>query len=261
MIYRICGLSFSYPGGPTVLDGVSLELERGEILSVLGPNGAGKSTLLGCMLGTLPAPAGTVWLDGQDLSRMHPREIARLVGYVPQNLSPVFGYTVRDFVLMGRAPLIPTLGRPGAADRAAAEEALTQMGLAALADRPCTGISGGERQQASIARAIVRRPQVLLFDEPTAHLDFGNQLRTLRVLKELSRQGYTLACPRLLTVQRILIGESGQIFPNGIPEPDIPHRRQSLIPELTGDIIRLLLHVLDRRFCIEDLILWQRFQR
>ena len=228
MIYRICGLSFSYPGGPTVLDGVSLELERGEILSVLGPNGAGKSTLLGCMLGTLPAPAGTVWLDGQDLSRMHPREIARLVGYVPQNLSPVFGYTVRDFVLMGRAPLIPTLGRPGATDRAAAEEALTQMGLAALADRPCTGISGGERQQASIARAIVRRPQVLLFDEPTAHLDFGNQLRTLRVLKELSRQGYTVVVTTHNPDHAILLGGRAAIL----------DRNGRLTAGQTGELLR-----------------------
>lgn len=206
MIYELNALSFAYPGGRRVLDRVSLTLKRGEVLSVLGPNGAGKSTLLGCMMGTLPAGEGAVRLDGRDVDRMGAAEIARLVGFVPQNHSPVFGYTVFEFVLMGRAPLIPTLARPGEADRAAAREALAQMGLSHLADRPYTEISGGERQQAVIARAIVRRPQAVLFDEPTAHLDLGSQLRTLRMLKDLSRQGYAVAVTTHDPNHAILLG-------------------------------------------------------
>ena len=206
MIYELNALSFAYPGGRRVLDRASLTLKRGEVLSVLGPNGAGKSTLLGCMMGTLPVSDGVVRLDGRDVRQMRAAEIARLVGFVPQNHSPVFGYTVFEFVLMGRAPLIPTLARPGEADRAAAREALEQMGLSHLADRPYTEISGGERQQAVIARAIVRRPQAVLFDEPTAHLDLGNQLRTLRMLKDLSGQGYAIVVTTHDPNHAILLG-------------------------------------------------------
>ena len=212
MIYEVNGLSFAYHGGPRVLDGVSLTLERGEVLSILGPNGAGKSTLLGCMLGMLVPQEGSVRLEGRDIAQLKPRDIARLVSYVPQNLAPVFGYTLFEFVLMGRAPLIPTLGRPGPADRAAAREALEQLGLTRLADRACTEVSGGERQQAAIARAIVRQPQAVLFDEPTAHLDVGNQLRTLRVLKNLSRQGYAVVVTTHDPNHAILLGGRAAIL-------------------------------------------------
>lgn len=192
MIYEIKDIRFAYDaGGKNVLDGISLEIEKGDVLSVLGPNGAGKSTLLLCMMNLRRPQSGSILVDRKSISEMSPQELSRKVSFVPQNLKPVFGYSVLEFVLMGRAPLISPLGRPGKADKAAAYEAIEKMGLLELADRPCTEISGGEMQQAAIARAIVRKPQVILFDEPTAHLDFGNQLRTLKIIKELSREGYT----------------------------------------------------------------------
>lgn len=192
MIYEIKDLRFAYSiGGKDILDGISLDIEKGDVLSVLGPNGAGKSTLLLCMMNLLKPQMGSILVDGKSISEMSPQELAKKVSFVPQNLKPVFGYSVFEFVLMGRAPLISPLGRPGKSDKAAAYEAIEKMGLTELADRPCTEISGGEMQQAAIARAIVRKPQVILFDEPTAHLDFGNQLRTLKIIKELSREGYT----------------------------------------------------------------------
>ncbi|MDO4815780.1 MAG: ABC transporter ATP-binding protein [Bacillota bacterium] len=192
MIYEIKDLRFAYPGSSRqVLNGVSLSIEQGDVLSILGPNGAGKSTLLTCMMALNKPQTGKILVDGKGLEEMTAQELAKKVSFVPQNLKPVFGYTVLEFVLMGRAPLISALGRPGKEDRYAAFEALEKMGLKDLADRPYTEISGGEMQQASIARAIVRKPEVILFDEPTAHLDFGNQLRTLKVIKELSGEGYT----------------------------------------------------------------------
>ena len=124
----------------------------------------------------------------------------------------MFGYTVLEFVLMGRAPLVSALGRPGAEDKKAAYAALEKMGLLELADRPYTEISGGEMQQATIARAIVRKPEVILFDEPTAHLDFGNQLRTLRVIKELSREGYTVVITTHNPDHAILLGGRAAIL-------------------------------------------------
>ena len=146
MLYEIHDLNFSYPGGPPVLEQVCLTLKEGEILTVLGPNGVGKSTLLNCMMGLLPTQAGAVRLCGRDITAMSEREIARLAGYVPQNHTPVFDYSVLEFVLMGRAALLSPLARPGPEDRREAEKALEAMGLSHLAHRPYTDISGGERR-------------------------------------------------------------------------------------------------------------------
>lgn len=192
MIYEISKLRFSYPGSEReVLCGVELTIERGDVLSILGPNGAGKSTLLSCMMNLYRPKSGLITVDGRNIAEMTARELAGKVSFVPQSFRPVFGYSVLEFVMMGRAPLISALGRPGEKDRRASLEALEKMGIADLAQRPFTELSGGEMQQATIARAIVRKPEVILFDEPTAHLDFGNQLRTLRVIKKLSDEGYT----------------------------------------------------------------------
>lgn len=213
MIYEIKGLRFAYNSGSrNVLDGISFGIEKGDVLSILGPNGAGKSTLLTCMMALNTPQSGSVLVDGKSVFDMSPQELAKKVSFVPQNLKPVFGYSVLEFVLMGRAPLISALGRPGKEDKAAAFEALEKMGLLELADRPCTEISGGEMQQASIARAIVRKPQLILFDEPTAHLDFGNQLRTLKVIKDLSREGYTTVITTHTPDHAIMLGGRAAIL-------------------------------------------------
>ena len=213
MIYEIKDLRFAYNSGSrNVLDGVSFDIGKGDVLSILGPNGAGKSTLLTCMMALNTPQSGSVLVDGKSIFDMSAQELAKKVSFVPQNLKPVFGYSVLEFVLMGRAPLISALGRPGKEDKAAAFEALEKMGLLELADRPYTEISGGEMQQASIARAIVRKPQVILFDEPTAHLDFGNQLRTLKVIKELSREGYTTVITTHTPDHAIMLGGRAAIL-------------------------------------------------
>lgn len=213
MVYEVKDLCFAYPGSSrTVLDDVSLEIENGSVLSILGPNGAGKSTLLNCMMNLLNPRSGSISVNGRDIQTMSAQELAKTVSFVPQNLKPVFGYSVLEFVLMGRAPLISALGRPGKEDKLAAYEALEKMGLSHLAERPYTEISGGEMQQASIARAIVRKPQVILFDEPTAHLDFGNQLRTLKVIKELSREGYTTVITTHNPDHAIMLGGGAAIL-------------------------------------------------
>jgi iron complex transport system ATP-binding protein len=194
VIYRISGLVYTYPtaAGKKVLDGVSLTVAAGEVLTLLGRNGAGKSTLLSCMLGLLRPQAGELLLTGRSIGAMSAREIAATVGYVPQFHLPGFDYTVLDFVVMGCASRIGFFSRPGRREREDAEAALEELHISHLRDRPYTRISGGERQQAIIARTIVSRPQALLFDEPTAHLDFGNQMRVLRCIKALAAKGYAV---------------------------------------------------------------------
>jgi iron complex transport system ATP-binding protein len=194
MIYSITDLVYAYPAAPDkkVLANVCLTIESGEVTTLLGRNGAGKSTLLGCMLGLLNPQSGAILLNGRSIAEMREREIASAVGYVPQTHSLGFGYTVLDFVVMGCAPRIGFFSGPGSRELRDAQAALEELGILKLRDRPYTQLSGGERQQATIARAIVSRPQAVLLDEPTAHLDFGNQLRVLRIIKSLSQKGYAV---------------------------------------------------------------------
>lgn len=193
MIIRADSLNFAYSAkDKKILDNVSLTLEEGQVMSILGPNGAGKSTLLNLLATLLKPDSGSIYLCGKNAAEMKPREVASIISCVPQNHTPAFAYTVFNFVLMGRAPKIGMLEKPKAADFEIVERALEEVGIAELAEKPYTEISGGERQQATIARALVQEPRAILFDEPTAHLDYGNQLKTLRVIKTLKEKGYAV---------------------------------------------------------------------
>ncbi|MFB0920869.1 MAG: ABC transporter ATP-binding protein, partial [Oscillospiraceae bacterium] len=215
-IFEIDNISFSYPSlERKVLDGVSLEISEGEVLSILGRNGSGKSTLLNCMLGTLKPQSGEIKLSGKCLKVMSEREIASIVGFVPQNHVPAFGYTVFDFVQMGCASRIGLFSHPGKKERDDTTSVLSEIGILRLADRPYTELSGGEIQQAVIARAIVSRPRIVLFDEPTAHLDFGNQLRVLRLIKSLSEKGFAVVITTHNPDHAILLGGRAAILDRG----------------------------------------------
>ena len=179
-------------GTNCAVDDISFEVKKGEIVGFLGPNGAGKSTLLGCIATLLEPDSGIINLGGRDTKQMKPREVASILSYVPQTHTPAFSYTVFNFVLMGRAPKIGMFEKPKDEDMEAVQKVLEEVGLTELADKPYTEISGGERQQATIARALVQEPKAILFDEPTAHLDYGNQIKTLRVIKSLAEKGYAI---------------------------------------------------------------------
>ncbi|NLW78949.1 MAG: ABC transporter ATP-binding protein [Ruminococcaceae bacterium] len=192
-IYTITGLAFRYPKGDRdVFHDVNLTLDAGHVLSILGPNGAGKSTLLNCMAALATPKAGDIRLAGQPLGSLSQKEIAQKVAYVQQNHVPAFSYTVWQYVLMGRAPHIKFFARPGPRDEEAVWRVLQRLDIAHLASKPYTEISGGERQQCVIARALVQEPKVILFDEPTAFLDYGNQLRVLRLMKKMAMDGYAV---------------------------------------------------------------------
>ena len=171
---------------------VTLTVERGETLAVLGGNGAGKTTLLRTLLGLLPPLGGRVEVDGRAVDALTPAERARRLAYVPQQHVPPFAFTVAEAVMMGRAARLATFARPGAADHAAVEAALARLGIAALADRAVTELSGGERQLALIARALAQEAPMLVLDEPTASLDFGNRARVLGELDRLRDAGLSI---------------------------------------------------------------------
>jgi iron complex transport system ATP-binding protein len=170
-------------GRTLVLDDVSLSLSPGRLGLVLGPNGAGKTTLVRVLCGVLAPDSGTVWLDGLPLRSLSRREIARRVAVVPQHATTPFPFRVREIVAMARAPYLGPLGIEGPEDRAAVEGAVAAMGLRGLADRPFATLSGGERQRVLLARALAQATDVLLLDEPTAHMDLGHRLFVFESLR------------------------------------------------------------------------------
>ncbi|MGN9811368.1 ABC transporter ATP-binding protein [Micromonospora sp. BQ11] len=187
MSLRIRGLTFGYGARP-VLDGIDLDVNPGELCALFGPNGSGKSTLYRCILGHLRY-GGTVTLDGTDLGRLRPADVARRVSYVPQQHSNPFPFTVLDMVLMGRTPHLGGVFGPRQRDVEACERVLAQVGLSDERDRYYHTLSGGQRQLVLIARALAQDCDVLLLDEPTASLDFGNQLFVWRTVRDLARAG------------------------------------------------------------------------
>lgn len=193
MIYTIKNLHFSYTSrGPEVLKGVDFSIGQGEICSMLGKNGSGKTTLFACMLGLKKPKKGSIHIQGKDIHSLSEREIAKVASYVPQSHHPAFSYTVEEFIVMGCAANISLLSGPGEKECKKAQLAMEKLDISHLSHRPYTDLSGGERQQVTIARAIVAKPKIILFDEPTAHLDFANQVKVLRIIKNLSREGYAV---------------------------------------------------------------------
>jgi iron complex transport system ATP-binding protein len=176
-------------GRHEVLRGVSLALEPGKVVALVGPNGAGKSTLLRVASGALAPTAGRVRVAGRDLASLSAREAALHVSGVAQDESAGFGFTVRQTASIGRYARLGPFRSAGPADDAACDAAIDALGLTALADRPVSTLSGGERRRAALARCLAQEAPVLLLDEPTAHLDLGHEVRALRALRARARDG------------------------------------------------------------------------
>ena len=183
---RVDGLSFSFgPRGDDCLRGVSLEVGESELCCLLGPNGAGKTTLIRCILGLLKPHAGSMSVAGHDTAALSARQLARLVAYVPQSITAVFPFTTLEMVLMGRTPHLGMTASPSRADRRLCVATLERLGAGHLASRPFSQLSGGERQLTMLARALVQEAPVLVLDEPTAALDYGNEIRILQLITSL----------------------------------------------------------------------------
>jgi iron complex transport system ATP-binding protein len=215
-------LAFGFPGR-TVGRDVSFTLGAGEVMCVLGPNGGGKTTLFRTVLGLLHKHSGAVKLENQDLESLSRAEIARRVGYVPQGHSAYFAYTVSEFVLMGRTAHLGTFASPGKKDFVVADRVLESLGIAELAGKPVTEISGGERQLALVARALAQEPKLLVLDEPTASLDFGNQVRVLQRISALAGSGISILFSShdpdhaFLCAHRALLLAEGRVLEIGAP--------------------------------------------
>jgi iron complex transport system ATP-binding protein len=248
-------LGFGYPR-KAVGRHVSLSVSAGEVMCLLGPNGCGKTTLFKTVLGLLPAQAGRVVIGGDDLTLLSRRDLALRIAYVPQAQIAVFPFTVLDIVLMGRTARIGDFATPGARDREIAFAALEALGIAALAEAEYTRISGGQRQLALIARALAQDTPLLVMDEPTASLDFGNQALVLRHVRELARAGlgivlsthdpdHALAC-----ATRVAVLHDGRLLAQGAP-------REVLTGDLMGQVYGVPVRIVTlddgRTVCLSEL--------
>ena len=252
---KIESLAFGFPGR-TVGRDVSFSLGAGEAMCVLGPNGGGKTTLFRTILGLLHSHAGSVVLDGVSIISLSRGEIARRIGYVPQGHAAYFAFTVRDFMLMGRTAHLGVFSVPGRNDRELAERVLESLGIGALAERPVTEISSGERQLALVARALAQEPRLLVLDEPTASLDFGNQIRVLQKISALAATGISILFSShdpdhaFLCAQRVLLLGEGRALEIGAPAEVI---RADSLKRLYGISVEVLPLQGGRHTCLPPL--------
>ena len=222
MSVEVKNLSFSY-GNRSVLHDISFTVKEGEFLSILGPNGVGKSTLFRCVLGLLSGYTGQVLVDGVDTRSFSVREAAKHIAYIPQSSHPIFNYSVSDIVLMGRTSGLSTFRSPRKADTDICHWAMEKVGITRLQDRCFHRLSGGEQQLVLIARALVQKAPILMLDEPTANLDFGNQLLVLEQAQNLAREGYTVIQTThhpeqsYMFSDRILAIQNGRVLSEGRP--------------------------------------------
>jgi len=221
MKLKIKDVEFGYSSMP-VLRNVNIELAESEILGVVGPNGAGKSTLLRCIDRILIPQKGCIMLDGRDIREISRMELARKIGYVPQDGSQIFPATVFDTVLMGRRPHLGW--RSSERDTEKVLETLKMLNIEDLAMRDINELSGGQQQKVFIARALTQEPELLLLDEPTSNLDIRHQLEVMEIVKRVVRERGISAIMAIHDLNlasryadRIIMMNGGRIYAEGEP--------------------------------------------
>ncbi len=260
MLLEAADLSFAYPGGPRILDGVSFGIAAGSLVGILGPNGSGKTTLLRLIARGLHPSSGRIRLGGRDVAALPRRDLARRLAVVPQETVLAFDYSVIEIVLMGRYPHLGAFEVEGPADLAAARTALRATGASELADRPFRTLSGGEKQRVMIASALAQldddprdagagsHAPVLLLDEPTASLDLRYQLEVMALLRRLHDQRHVTI---VLTTHdlrfaasvctRVILLSKGRVISEGPPSDVLTASRigelYEIDPEMTSGVI------------------------
>ncbi len=211
-------------GEREALRGVDLEVGAGEVVGLVGPNGGGKTTLLRAITRSVALQAGEVRIDGQAAAHLSARDLARKIAVVPQNPTLPVGFLAREIVVMGRTPYLRFLDQEGPADYRKADDALNVLGAGDLAYRRVEELSGGERQNVVLARALAQDTPALLLDEPTANLDIGHQVLIAKLLRRLAHdEGVAvLAALHDLTLaslycDRLVLLAAGSVVAEGTP--------------------------------------------
>lgn len=222
-LFEVKDISFSYDGDEIFSD-ISFHIDRSDVLCILGPNGTGKTTLIKCLNGLHDIDSGEILINGKNIKKLSFSEISRHIGYIPQAHVPSFPFTVLDVVVMGRAPYLNLTSSPKKEDMDIALNSLKTLGIDHLKDKEYTNLSGGERQLVFLARVLCQQPDILILDEPTSHLDFGNQIRLLEIIDELSKSGLSIIMSShfpdhaFLSSNKVAIMKDGGFIDFGSPE-------------------------------------------
>lgn len=264
-VVEVVDLNFSY-GKRLVLDGLNLNVPRGHITCLMGQNGCGKTTLIDVITGVNRFKSGKVLLNGCDITKMRPAEIAKNAAYVPQLHTVTFPYTVRDMVLMGRTAYSGVFGGPKKEDERIAEEAMAKTGILAYADRPYSNLSGGEIKLVLLARALGQSAELIVMDEPTAHLDLRNELKFLEISAEIVRNekktilisthspSHAFLFERLGADTRAALMKQGRIYACGSPEEVITGESVSDVFGVNAEIVEYTASdgTREKTICLKD---------
>ena len=221
-ILSVENLHFAYSRSKAeVLRGVNCEIKRGERVAILGSNGAGKSTFFGLITGILNNYTGSIILNGQEIRNLSRLTIAESISFVPQKHEPLFPFSVKDFIMMGRYSKIGALGNPTAQDEEAVRKAAEETGAIKFFDRPYNELSGGEIQLAIIARALAQETEIMILDEPNTHLDFKNQFTVFNLICDISKKRNVTLIMSLHNPNDVLLfSERAIVLNNGVVAAD-----------------------------------------
>lgn len=240
---KVENAKYSYSKGQTIFSDINFSLNKGDIFTILGPNGVGKSTLLNCLGNLLTLETGKIYVNGKEMHKIPINELAKEMGYIPQIHTPSFDYTVRDYIVMGRAPYMSMLKTPGKEEYDKVDEVMENLKISHMADKAYTRLSGGERQQIQIAKVLVQESKIILLDEPTNHLDYGNQIKVLKTLAGLSAKGITILMTTHMPDHAILLGgKVGILAPGG--HMTIGNANEIITEEALNSIYNTDLHLI-----------------
>ncbi len=222
-LFEVKNISFDYDG-EEIFSNISFFIDKGDVLCILGPNGTGKTTLIKCLNGLHDIKSGEISVNGNDMKKLSFKQISKHIGYIPQSHVPSFPFKVFDVVLMGRAPYLNLTDSPKDEDVEIAEDALKTLGIEDLKDKEYTNLSGGERQLVFLARVLCQKPDILILDEPTSHLDFGNQIKLLEIIDNLAKSGLSIIMSShfpdhaFLSSTKVAIMKDGGFIDFGTPD-------------------------------------------
>jgi len=244
---EISQVDFSYLDG-LVLHNIDLSIKGGEMVGLLGPNGSGKTTLLKLASGILKPAQGEIRLNGNSISTLSRKYIARNVAVVPQQFHIPFAFTSGEVVMLGRTPFLRALAEESEADRRVVNNALKLVGIGELAERRFDELSGGERQKVILAMALAQQPKLLLLDEPTVHLDIAHQMEILELVRSLNtEQGLTVIAAMhdlnlaALYFDRLVLLKEGRVWADGTPNQVLTEAK---ISEVFSASVRVEKHPL-----------------
>lgn len=237
---EINGLRFAYEKGKPVLNDVRLYVEEGAVLAVLGKNGCGKSTLLDCIIGCNDVKDGCIKVNGQDIKAVSDKEMSQNVAYMSQRTDINMDFSVLEFILFGRTCRLRFGASPAKADYDIAKTNAEKCGITHLLSKSVNKLSGGERQLAFIARVLTQESPIIIMDEPTAALDFGNQLKICKMIGELQSQGRTVVFTThnpmhvLYMNCHVAVMQAGKVTRRGNARDAIT---KAALKEMYGDIV------------------------